>query len=226
MGTNRKLVTLVPEIIHAIELRIRKGRYPPGQQLVERELAEEFGVSRVPVREAIRRLASQGILDVRPYKGAIVRKLSRREALDVLEILGALGTLSVVRAAERIGIGDHRKRLAAFVKKEKSRRQQEKQVKEWIDINFPFYQLLAEISCNRLIPDLLEQYQLQMYRLVWDIKFVPNPDKSTVGDHLAVAEAVLKGDAEEAVKAYDRSLHRAQRVIEALPASAFASERD
>jgi DNA-binding GntR family transcriptional regulator len=211
-------------VVEAIELGIRQGRYLPGDQLVERDLAVELGVSRIPVREALRRLAAQRILDIRTYRGAVVRTLSRREAIDVMDILKMLGVLTVSRAAERINEGDHRRKLEALISREASRKKREQKIKEWIDINFPFYQLIAEISGNRLAPDLSRQFQLQMYRLASDVRLDPALKSSTVKDHLAIARAILAGNVKSALKAYERHFAHTLQCIETMPDSAFASE--
>lgn len=218
------MLTLVGDVIKAVEKGIRKGRYLPGDQLVERELANELGVSRIPVREALRRLAAQHILEIRPYRGAIVRRLSRREVTDVMDILRALGVLSISRAAERVEQGDHHKRLKDFINKKLPGGRRENKIKEWIDINFPFYQLIAEISGNVLIPDLLRQYQLQMYRLVWNVNLNPDSNSSSVEDHIAIAKAILTGDVKKALSAYEKHLKHVTRTIEAMPDSAFMKE--
>ena len=85
------------EISYAyIRERLASGEFPPGKQLVNRTLAEEIGVSVIPVREAINRLSSEGLVDHVPGAGAYVRKANRqdlnnlyvlRDALDVLQRL-------------------------------------------------------------------------------------------------------------------------------------------
>lgn len=226
MNNKLEMATLVEQVIDAIETGIRKGRYTPGDQLVERELAKELGVSRIPVREALRRLAAQHILEIRPYRGAIVRKLSRQEAIDVIDILNALGLYAVRRATELINEKGHHKRLTAFITKKASTNKREKKIKEWVDINFPFFQLIAELSGNPLVPDLLKQYQLQMYRLVWDVKLAPGSKSSTMEDHKTLANAILDGDLKKALKAYDQLHEHVMGTIASMPDSAFAPELD
>ena len=222
MNSKTEMGSLVEGVVRAIEKGIRKGEYMPGDQLVERELAKELGVSRIPVREALRRLAAQHILQIRPYRGAIVRRLSRSEVSDVIDILHALGVLAVTRAAERIDEGDARKRLKEFMAKKYSYEKRDKKIKEWVDINFPFYHLISEISQNRLVPELNKQFQLQMYRLAWDVELNPGSQKTTFNDHAAIAEAILAGDVKAALAAYTLSHQHAVKTISELPDSAFA----
>jgi DNA-binding GntR family transcriptional regulator len=197
----------------------------PGHQLVERDLANELGVSRIPVREALRRLAALRILEIRPYRGAVVRKLSRSEARDVLEILNALGKLSIEKAVHNIDKGNHAARLRKLVERESSAGSKERKVKEWVDLNFPFYQLIAEISGNQLVPHLLKQFQLQMYRLAWNVNVFDRLPASTVEDHAAIADGILKQDARSALAAYKCHVDHTMQVIGALPDTAFGESR-
>jgi len=214
--------TLVNRVAEAIEKGIREGRYLPGTKLVEHELARELGVSRVPIREAFRRLATQRILELRPRRGAYVRKLTRAEALEVLEILQALGRLAVTLAAGRIGEGSNRKTLRAWISAGQLERTQERLVKDWVDVNYPFHRLIADLSGNPLLPELNHQLQMQMYRLVSDVQFLQQTRHSTIADHKTIGDAILAGDPVAAVAAYEAHVQHARDAIELLPDSAFA----
>lgn len=85
----------------AVRRRIIVGYYQPGQRLTEEALAEEYRVSRIPVREALRVLATEGFVRVQPYYGTFVAELSAGDADDLLEVRGALEPLAARLAAER-----------------------------------------------------------------------------------------------------------------------------
>jgi DNA-binding GntR family transcriptional regulator len=86
-------------VLTLIRSRIVNGVYPPGQQLVEAKLAEECGVSRVPVREAFQALASEGLLSLERHRGAFVKVLTTKAGSDLLEIREALEPLAARHAA-------------------------------------------------------------------------------------------------------------------------------
>jgi DNA-binding GntR family transcriptional regulator len=90
-----------PAIVELIRGRIVTGVYSPGQQLVEAKLAEESGVSRVPVREAFRVLASEGLLSLERHRGAFVKTLTTKAGGDLLEIRESLEPLAARHAALR-----------------------------------------------------------------------------------------------------------------------------
>lgn len=89
-----------------IRRAIVEGRYPPGARLVEQRLAEELEVSRTPVREAVRRLESEGLVVVERNRGAQVRPLSEGEIADLYDVRARLEAYGAELAARRTGPGD------------------------------------------------------------------------------------------------------------------------
>ena len=85
-----------------IEELIVTGFYPPGARLDEQELAASFGVSRTPVREALIQLASGGLIDIRPRRGAIVPEVSAERLLEMFEVMAELEAMCGRLAARRI----------------------------------------------------------------------------------------------------------------------------
>ena len=88
---------------------IVEGRLKPGERLMEVQLAEQLGVSRTPVREAIRKLELEGLVVMLPRKGAYVANMSLKDLIDVLEIRASLEGLAASLAAERITDEDIKK---------------------------------------------------------------------------------------------------------------------
>lgn len=80
---------------------ILQGDLPPGSRLVETKLARQLGTSQAPIREALRDLASLGFIETQPYKGSWVRKPSKRELIDAIEVRAELEGLAAKLAAER-----------------------------------------------------------------------------------------------------------------------------
>jgi DNA-binding GntR family transcriptional regulator len=82
-----------------IRRAIVEGRYHPGQRLIEKNLGEEFEVSRTPVREALRELEAEGLVVSLPNKGSVVRPLSAQDIYDIYDLRGRLESLAGERAA-------------------------------------------------------------------------------------------------------------------------------
>nr|WP_306319162.1 MULTISPECIES: GntR family transcriptional regulator [unclassified Streptomyces] len=94
--------------VELLRAGIHSGAYPPDSRLRERELAQALGVSRVPVREALMRLATEGLVEVEPRRGARVRRLTLRDVEELFELRLSLEVFAARRAAELVAAGgDH-----------------------------------------------------------------------------------------------------------------------
>lgn len=96
-----------------IEERIVTGVYPPGMRLDETELASGFGVSRTPVREALIQLASAGLVEIRPRRGAIVAEIGQHRLYEMFEVMAELEAMCGRLAARRITESEQRDLVAA-----------------------------------------------------------------------------------------------------------------
>jgi DNA-binding GntR family transcriptional regulator len=93
---------LVDKLADELQALVLSGELPAGTRLRQQALAEQFGVSRTPVREALRQLQAAGIVELRPHRGALVRGLSPREIRDAYEVRAELEGLAAELAAQRI----------------------------------------------------------------------------------------------------------------------------
>jgi DNA-binding GntR family transcriptional regulator len=92
--------TITAHVVEQLRDRIVLGTLKPGQKLQVYELTKELGVSRVPLREAIRQLEAEFLIDSYPRRGAVVRELKEQDLLDSFEILNTIEVIAVQRAAE------------------------------------------------------------------------------------------------------------------------------
>jgi len=96
-----------------IENEIIAGRFPPGERLDEVSLAERYGVSRTPIREALHALAASGLLEVRPHRGTIVAEVSPERLFEMFEVMGEMEAMCARHAARRMIEAEHRELDAA-----------------------------------------------------------------------------------------------------------------
>jgi DNA-binding GntR family transcriptional regulator len=97
------MATLLPEkIYHHLRKKLLAGELPPGARLDYKKISVEMGVSTTPVREAMGKLASEGLVELVPRAGAIVRKLGSQEAVQLYGVREAIETYAAARAAEKI----------------------------------------------------------------------------------------------------------------------------
>ena len=102
MGFERTTDLESVRVATALRDDIMLGRRPPGSRLIERDIAAELQVSRLPVREAIRVLVAEGVVVARPRTWAVVRQFSAKDLQDFAEVREAMETLAFMLAAERI----------------------------------------------------------------------------------------------------------------------------
>jgi DNA-binding GntR family transcriptional regulator len=129
---------------------IRTGVFKPGDRLVPEEIAAQIGMSRMPVRDAFRRLATQELLTLRPNRGAIVRGLDHAELAEVFEMRAVLEGLAAVSAMKAIGSAE----LLELERRLERMEQAEASVSGWIGAHRDFHMFLCGFSGK---PRLLAQ---------------------------------------------------------------------
>ncbi|WP_019547305.1 GntR family transcriptional regulator [Streptomyces sulphureus] len=196
----------------AIRDEIIAGAFPPGSRLTEDLLARRYGVSRVPVREALRTLNSEGFVTTRPHAGAFVAELTSREAADLLDVRLLLEPLGAARAAQR-RTEAHLRVLRGLVRLGRRRVTQGhlsdlRQLGDW------FHETLAQAADSRGLADLLTQLRR---KVAWLYAVEPAARATDWQERGALVDAVARGDAERAralaAREAERSaaLHRLRR---------------
>ena len=145
---------------------IMQGQLSPGERLLEVQLADEMGVSRTPVREAIRRLELEGFVVMVPRKGAYVAGLSIDDVESVYEIRTALETLAVRLAAQRMEAADYEQLDELAGKMQQT--WQEDDVDNWVNLDARFHELLYTFSRNERLISMMSNImeQLSRYRII------------------------------------------------------------
>ena len=96
--------SLVQHVVEQITAGVKKGLYAPGQRLVAADLADEFSVSRAPVREALHILAGEGVVDLVQNRGAMIRRVSSKQLVDLLEFTEGICLIGVRLATPKMGL--------------------------------------------------------------------------------------------------------------------------
>lgn len=131
----------------AIRRAILRGTAAAGVRLVQAELARELGISTTPIREALRDLATEGLIDLDAHRGAVVRTLRTEDLLEIHELMRLLDPEAMRRAAE---IGPHSELDEA--EDLAGRMEQERDVADWVLLNLRFHRLLvAAVDRPRLL---------------------------------------------------------------------------
>jgi DNA-binding GntR family transcriptional regulator len=175
-----------------IRAAILSGHFKPGGRLIEDRLAEEFGVSRNPIREAIRTLASEGLIEVTARRGAVVASLSREEAEELLEVRATLEGANARLAARRRNPEVHAK--LRTILDQGSAAILAGRIEELPALNDAFHTLLAEAGQNRVMADLMRTMRDRSAPLFrgYGLDFA----RASWAEHAGILRAVIDGDPE------------------------------
>lgn len=190
---------------------IVEGKLNPGQRLMEVQLAEQLGVSRTPVREAIRKLELEGLVVMLPRKGAYVANMSLKDIIDVLEIRATLEGLASSLAAERIN-PENIKELEKIAKEfEESAKSSDVDVLLKKDVEF--HECIFKSTNNKKLHQLINSLWEQVYRFretyIADYETV----KNIIDEHKAIVDAIKKGDNELAKKYAKEHIEKAENFM-------------
>jgi DNA-binding GntR family transcriptional regulator len=213
MARTEEDAALVDRLAATIQARVLSGEFASGSRLRQESLATEFGVSRTPVREALRKLQASGLVELQPHRGALVRRPSAREVREAYEVRAELEGLAAALAAERMRDEElHRLRAAQEMFNESSERLRvwkergadgpppEQAHDEWIRGNDLFHLMILQAAGNNRLAAMLADLHQSFPR---DLTWIVLGESShlldeNVAQHGAVLEALERRNAEEA----------------------------
>lgn len=195
-------------VLEALREAIVNGILEPGERMMEIQLAEEMGVSRTPVREAIRKLELEGFVVMIPRKGAYVAGVSYKDVKDVFEIRATLEGLAAGLAAEK-ATDDEIEQIERVLHYEKEPDSLEAMVQADTD----FHALLYKASRNERLIQILANLREQIQRFRTTSLAVPGRVKYAIQEHRDIADAIARHDVEEAENLAAAHIEKAYTVI-------------
>jgi DNA-binding GntR family transcriptional regulator len=211
-------------VVDAILGSIRSGNFVPGQRLIEADLTRDYRVSRGPVREALKRLAAEGVLTLTRHRGAYVRAMSRGEVRDSLIVLEALVGLMASLAARRIAsdenaarMRDAHERLLAF--------RDDGGTSAFLDERRRFYDTIIQIGGNLELKRMLPLMQIHLLRMQFQAYITPRDREKQFKEYETITETILRGDTMRAQKVASLHIRRTRLSLMRLPDEAFPTIR-
>jgi DNA-binding GntR family transcriptional regulator len=195
----------------ALRQAIVIGSLQPNERLVEANLAREFGLGRSAVRTALARLEQDGLVEREPHRGARVRLIDEREAVEILEARAVLEGLAARHAAQNATAADV-KRLRQILK-EMRRLLNSGDLLRASDENAVLHRTLLEIADHPTVMRLISMLKSQLVRFQYRTIMLPGRTERSFEEHSAIIDAVAAGDPDAAEKAMRRHL---SHVAEAL----------
>lgn len=201
------------EIVYEeLKMQILKGQIVPGTRMMEVEMAEEMGVSRTPIREAIRKLEKEGLVTIEPRKGAYASQISTKDMVDILEVRQNMEGLAAYYAAIRMT--DEQKKKLSEIADAYNKAVIENNTPDMIKYDTAFHHLIVEGSGNKMLVHMIEQLQ----ELVLRFRYLYYDDfkraEKMPREHKVIYDAIVTGDTEKARKAADVHIDRLKKLVE------------
>lgn len=198
-------------VFESLREAIISGVLHPGERMMEIQLAEEMGVSRTPVREAIRKLELEGLVLMIPRKGAYVSGVSLKEVSDVFEIRLALEGLAAELAATRITEEELEKleRCLLIISKEI----ENDDLSKVVEIDTEFHTLLYQASRNERLSLIISNLREQIQRFRKTSLSGPGRMRAALDEHSRLVEAISERDAETARRLAQEHIENAENSL-------------
>lgn len=191
-------LTLWQRVYDHLRNEIMEDRLPPGTVLSEVALSKELAVSRGPIREAMGRLAAEGLVTVRPRRGAEVRSISTGELIDSYQVREALEVLAVrlavfrITDAELASLGELVGRMSEHAK--------DNAIADFFAANAAFHELLCELSGNKKLLEVHRRLAGEIARFQARTLALRGSLEESVTEHRAILAAIQLQDVEKAAE--------------------------
>lgn len=185
-------------VFNTLRRAILKGELEPGERLMEIALANRLGVSRTPIREAIRKLELEGLVVMIPRKGAEVARITEKDLRDVLEVRTSLEKLAIELACERVTEEDKKALQETCQAFKESLGGDDLTVIAEKDV--AFHDVIFSATKNARLIQILNNLREQMYRYRLEYLKDKGAHLRLVEEHEKIMNAIINNDKEEAVR--------------------------
>ncbi len=185
-------------VFKTLRQAILTGELKPGERLMEIHLANKLGVSRTPIREAIRQLELEGLVIMVPRKGAQVASITEKSLTDVLEVRLALEKLAVELACKRISYEQKEILKEKMLEFEQLAGTDDASLIARADV--AFHDAIFESTGNMRLGQMVNNLAEQMYRYRFEYIKDRSGHEKLVSEHRLIYDAIIRADIEEATK--------------------------
>lgn len=198
-------------VFHTLRNAILTGDIEPGERLMEIKLAQKLGVSRTPIREAIRKLELEGLVVMAPRRGAQVAKITENDMTEVLEVRAVLEGLAVELACEKVTKQQVAQMHVEMVAFEKAVQGNDAVAIAAQDVKF--HDTIYHATGNRRLVQILNNLREQMYRYRMEYIKDENKRQELVKEHENIVKAIEQGDKKKAKEYINLHIHNQEKSI-------------
>ena len=198
-------------VFNTLRQAILTGELKPGERLMEIHLANRLGVSRTPIREAIRKLELEGLVIMIPRRGAEVAQITEKSMNDVLEVRRALDALCTELACDRISADELDELRLACQKFEEMVKT--KDLKKIVQADVALHNIIVQATRNQRLVQLINNLSEQMYRYRFEYLKDYSQHEKLVEEHRIIYESIVAKDKETASKAAKIHIDNQEKAI-------------
>ncbi|PKM94826.1 MAG: GntR family transcriptional regulator [Firmicutes bacterium HGW-Firmicutes-1] len=198
-------------VFNTLREAILKGELVPGERLMEKTLSDRMGVSRTPIREAIRKLELEGLVLMVPRKGAEVAKITEKDITDLLEVRATLEALAARLACERMSEESIEKLIG--LKNEFARAAKKKDVELIIKKDIEFHDAIFAATGNEKLIQIVSNLREQIYR--FRVKYIQQmPDYQVlVNEHEEIVDSIINHNKQKAEEIVIRHIANQEKAV-------------
>ncbi|MEE0809783.1 GntR family transcriptional regulator [Blautia sp.] len=198
-------------VFNTLRRAILKGELKPGERLMEIALADKLGVSRTPIREAIRKLELEGLVVMAPRKGAKVASITERDLNDVLEVRKGMEVLAISLACKRI-TGEELEKLET-IEQSFQKLIESGNLTELAEMDVKFHDTIYQATNNQRLVQLLNNLREQMYRYRMEYLKDIAVRRTLAEEHKAICRALRERDEQQAEEYVSIHIDNQQKAI-------------
>ncbi|BBY83157.1 GntR family transcriptional regulator [Mycolicibacterium pulveris] len=204
--------SVVEHVVQHVRNGVRLGRYAPGQRLPEVDMTRELGISRGPLREAMARLAAEGVVEMEPHRGAMIKRLTEADLRELYDVREALEGQAAALAAKQVAAGMDAKALSDELRRLEVAKQVD-DIATYMSENIAFHDLVVNLSGNRLLTSLVEQLHTNTFRVQLLNLIPPDGRDTSIRQHTEITKAILAGQHEEAEAAMRHHVRESYQML-------------
>ncbi|MDC7289093.1 GntR family transcriptional regulator [Blautia schinkii] len=211
-------------VFNTLRQAILKGELKPGERLMEIALAERLGVSRTPIREAMRKLELEGLVVMIPRRGAQVANITEKDLNDVLEVRIALENMAIEKACKRMT--DEEMGRLWLAAKEFERTMAEGDLVRLAEADVAFHEIIYQASDNRRLNQVLNNLREQIYR--YRVEYLKDEDTRNVlvKEHEELTRAIKERDVKRAQEiSFEHIENQRKAIIQSIMAENGGREK-
>ena len=198
MNRNKKHYAISDTVYERLFAQITNGRLKPGQKITELHIAESEGISRAPVREALKRLASDGLIVLVPRSGCYVCKWTQKDVNEIFDIRERLECLCMEYAIENLDPAQLESLKEKFLKCREM--DDDRLIREELKLDSKLHDMILEASNSRVLQDILGKLlaRIQVFRACGTND--ATRAKRALETHIQILDSILKNNQDKAIK--------------------------